>query len=98
MILAIGMGQSLSMKSGSIRKRRPSMNLLLSLARRLLLWKSMACGHIIPEEREQPEWDLYYVLLIKRKDEKWERIGLGEVFRRAFRKAKVEGDYAWVDG
>ncbi|KAI9685988.1 MAG: hypothetical protein M1822_003971 [Bathelium mastoideum] len=45
--------------------------------------------YYIPKEREQSEseWDLYYVLLIERKEEKWERIGLGKVFKEAFRKS-----------
>ncbi|KAL9066214.1 MAG: hypothetical protein Q9157_007222 [Trypethelium eluteriae] len=43
--------------------------------------------YYIPKEREESEsdWDLYYVLLIERKDEKWERVGLGKVFKAAFR-------------
>lgn len=40
--------------------------------------------YYIPQEREQSEWDLYYVLLIKLVDRKWERVGLGKVFKLAF--------------
>ena len=47
-----------------------------------------AWTYYIPKEREQSEWDLFYVLLIERKDEKWERVGLGKVFREAFRNAR----------
>ncbi|KAI8268727.1 hypothetical protein K4K58_004428 [Colletotrichum sp. SAR11_239] len=44
--------------------------------------------YYIPKEREQSEWDLFYVLLIERKDEKWERVGLGKVFKEAFHNSK----------
>ncbi|KAI1426016.1 heterokaryon incompatibility protein [Xylaria sp. FL1777] len=44
--------------------------------------------YYIPKERKESEWDLFYVLLIERKDEKWERVGLGKVFKESFRNAK----------
>ncbi|KAJ5007010.1 hypothetical protein K4K48_001414 [Colletotrichum sp. SAR 10_66] len=44
--------------------------------------------YYIPKEREQSEWDLFYVLLIQRKDEKWERVGVGKVFKEAFHNSK----------
>ncbi|KAF4426390.1 hypothetical protein CFRS1_v009752 [Colletotrichum fructicola] len=44
--------------------------------------------YYIPKEREQSEWDLFYVLLIERKDEKWERVGVGKVFKEAFHNSK----------
>ena len=45
--------------------------------------------YYIPKEREQSEWDLYYVLLIERKDGmKWERVALGKAFRAAFANAE----------
>ncbi len=41
--------------------------------------------YYIPKEREQSEWDLYYVLLIERKKNMtWERVALGKVFKAAF--------------
>lgn len=41
--------------------------------------------YYIPKEREQSEWDLYYVLLIERKnDGKWERVALGKAFIAEF--------------
>ena len=44
--------------------------------------------YYIPKEREQSEWDLYYVLLIERKnDMRWERVALGKAFRAAFANA-----------
>ncbi|MCJ1454643.1 hypothetical protein MMC28_004996 [Mycoblastus sanguinarius] len=40
--------------------------------------------YYIPKERDQSEWDLYYVLLIERRQAKWERVALGKVFKPAF--------------
>ncbi|KAK3940471.1 hypothetical protein QBC46DRAFT_459005 [Diplogelasinospora grovesii] len=44
--------------------------------------------YYIPKERNESEWDLYYVLLLERNEERglWERIGLGKVFKMAFRE------------
>ncbi|KAJ2999053.1 hypothetical protein NUW58_g134 [Xylaria curta] len=47
--------------------------------------------YYIPKERKESEWDLFYVLLIERKDEKWERVGLGKVFKEAFRDSRWKG-------
>lgn len=45
--------------------------------------------YYIPKEREQSEWDLYYVLLVERKDDmKWERVALGKAFKAAFANAE----------
>ncbi|KAK6208570.1 hypothetical protein QIS74_12088 [Colletotrichum tabaci] len=44
--------------------------------------------YYVPKERDQSEWDLFYVLLIERKDERWERVGVGKVFKEAFRGLK----------
>jgi hypothetical protein len=45
--------------------------------------------YYIPKEREQSEseWDLYFVLLVERKEEMWERVGVGKVFKEAFRSS-----------
>ena len=43
--------------------------------------------YYIPTEREQSEWDLYYVLLLEIHDEIAYRIGLGKVFKEAFENA-----------
>ncbi|KAE8153244.1 hypothetical protein BDV25DRAFT_137150 [Aspergillus avenaceus] len=42
--------------------------------------------YYIPRERDESEWDLYYVLLLQRNQERglWERVGLGKVFKAAF--------------
>lgn len=45
--------------------------------------------YYIPKEREQSEWDLYYVLLLERKDNmRWERVALGKAFKAAFANAE----------
>ena len=45
--------------------------------------------YYIPKEREQSEWDLYYVLLIEWKENtRWERVALGKVFKAAFADAE----------
>lgn len=43
-------------------------------------------SHYIPKDREDIEWDLFFVLLIDWNPEKlvWERVGLGKVFQAAF--------------
>ena len=45
--------------------------------------------YYIPKEREQSEWDFYYVLLVERKGGmRWERVALGKAFRAAFADAE----------
>ncbi|KAN0122856.1 HET domain containing protein [Hyaloscypha variabilis] len=46
-------------------------------------------NYYIHTEREESEWDLYYVLLLERNVERalWERIGLGKIFKAAFADA-----------
>ncbi|KAK1573942.1 heterokaryon incompatibility protein [Colletotrichum navitas] len=46
--------------------------------------------YYVPKERDQSEWDLFYVLLIERRDERWERVGVGKVFKEAFRGLKLK--------
>lgn len=43
-------------------------------------------NYYIPKEREESEWDLYYVLLLQHDPERglWERVALGKVFKTAF--------------
>lgn len=60
----------------------------ISEAKKFSLDECGAWTYYIPKERDQSEWDLFYVLLIERKGEKWERVGLGKAFKEAFmRKA-----------
>ena len=44
-------------------------------------------SYYIPKEREESEWDLFFVMLIEWSDGRWERVGLGKVFKEAFRDA-----------
>ncbi|KUI72062.1 hypothetical protein VM1G_11837 [Cytospora mali] len=43
----------------------------------------------VPKEREESQWDLFYVLLLERDEEHcwWERVALGKVFKAAFETA-----------
>jgi hypothetical protein len=45
--------------------------------------------YYIPKERDESEWDIYYVLLVTFKQDKgiWERVGLGKVFRASFSRS-----------
>ncbi|KAK7757001.1 hypothetical protein SLS62_001017 [Diatrype stigma] len=44
--------------------------------------------YYIPKEREESEWDVYFVMLLQQNAERglWERAGLGKVFKAAFRE------------
>lgn len=44
-------------------------------------------NYYITKAREDSEWDLYFVLLLERNNERalWERVGLGKVFKAAFK-------------
>ena len=44
-------------------------------------------SYYIPKERDQSEWDLFYVLLIQWKSGKWEGVGSGKVFKESFKGA-----------
>jgi hypothetical protein len=44
--------------------------------------------YYVPKEREDSEWDLFDVLLLKHGDRGWQRVGLGKVFRAAFWRAR----------
>lgn len=50
-------------------------------------------NYYIPKERDESEWDLYYVLLLKWNAGRalWERVALGKVFKDAF------GDAEWKE-
>jgi hypothetical protein len=51
-------------------------------------------NYYIHKEREESEWDLYYVLLLERNVERalWERVGLGKIFQAAF----VDADWTEI--
>lgn len=40
--------------------------------------------YYIPKERDQSEWDLYYVMLVEHRGGSGHRVGLGKVFKEAF--------------
>ena len=44
--------------------------------------------YYIPKEREESEWDLFYVLLIQFEVDSWKRVGIGKVFQEAFSEAE----------
>jgi hypothetical protein len=43
--------------------------------------------YYVPKEKENSEWDLYYVLLVEERDRIWYRVALGKVFKAAFENA-----------
>lgn len=47
-------------------------------------------NYYITKEREDSEWDVYFVLLLERNNERalWERVALGKVFKAAFSDSK----------
>ncbi|KAK8106475.1 hypothetical protein PG999_009834 [Apiospora kogelbergensis] len=65
------------------------MFIALSDARSLTVDECPTWNYYIPKEREESEWDLYYVMLVERNRERalWERVAVGKVFRAAFRDA-----------
>jgi hypothetical protein len=56
----------------------------VSEAKAFSLLECESWTYYIPKERHESEWDVFYVLLIERKEERWERVGLGKVFKEAF--------------
>ena len=48
--------------------------------------------YYIPKERDESEWDLWYVLLVEKVDEAVvKRVGLGKVFQEAFENSCSPG-------
>jgi len=47
--------------------------------------------YYIPKERDQSEWDLYYVLLVEHNGGIAHRVGLGKVFKEAFSNSCLPG-------
>lgn len=43
--------------------------------------------YYVPKERENSEWELYYVVLVEMKEGIWYRVALGKVFKQAFENA-----------
>lgn len=63
----------------------------LSDAKGFTLEECPVWNYYITKEREDSEWDVYFVLLLERNNERalWERVALGKVFKAAF------GDSKW---
>ncbi|KAK7934701.1 hypothetical protein PG985_000196 [Apiospora marii] len=61
----------------------------LSDAKKLTEYECPVWNYYIPKEREESEWDLYYVMMLERNHERalWERVAIGKVFQAAFRDA-----------
>lgn len=73
------------------RQGIPLLFIAISDARSLTSEECPVWNYYIPKEKDESEWDLYYVLLLNRNRERalWERVGLGKVFQAAF------GDAFW---
>jgi hypothetical protein len=58
----------------------------LSDAQKFTIKECPTWTYYIPKERDESEWDLYYVMLLQRNHERglWERVGIGKVFQAAF--------------
>ncbi|KAK0747230.1 heterokaryon incompatibility protein-domain-containing protein [Apiosordaria backusii] len=84
---------SIVLPRGWIIKREglPLMFIALSDAKNLTQEECPAWNYYIPKEKDESEWDLFYVMLLERNQERalWERVGVGKVFQAAF------GDAAW---
>ncbi|GKZ26586.1 hypothetical protein AbraIFM66951_002815 [Aspergillus brasiliensis] len=80
---------SIVLEEESVAKRQGYLCTFIALseAKRFTLDECPVWTYYIPKEREESEWDLYYVLLLERNEEHglWERAGLGKVFQAAFR-------------
>lgn len=61
----------------------------ISEAKGMTMEECPVWNYYVPKEREESEWDLYYVLPLERDQERalWERKGLGKVFKAAFGQA-----------
>jgi hypothetical protein len=59
----------------------------ISEAKQFTMEECPVWTYYIPKVRSESEWDLYYVLLLERNEDRclWERVGMGKVFQAAFR-------------
>jgi hypothetical protein len=73
------------------REGIPLMFIALSDARGFTGDECPVWNYYIPKEKEESEWDLYFVMLLERNKERalWERVAVGKVFQAAF------GDAVW---
>jgi hypothetical protein len=58
----------------------------LSDAQSFTLKECPTWTYYIPKERDESEWDLYYVMMLERNNERglWERVAIGKAFKAAF--------------
>jgi hypothetical protein len=69
----------------------PLMFIALSDSKGLTADECPVWNYYIPKEKDESEWDLYFVMIIDRNRERalWERVAIGKVFQAAF------GDAVW---
>ncbi|KAK3689421.1 heterokaryon incompatibility protein-domain-containing protein [Podospora appendiculata] len=73
------------------REGTPLMFIAVSDAKSLTADECPVWNYYIPKEKDESEWDLYYVMLLERNRGRalWERVAVGKVFQAAF------GDAVW---
>ena len=73
------------------REGAPLMFIALSDAKSLTADECPVWNYYIPKEKDESEWDLYFVMIVNRNRERalWERVAVGKVFQAAF------GDAVW---
>lgn len=73
------------------REGTPLLFIALSDAKMFTNEECPMWNYYIPKEKEESEWDLFYVMLLERNRERalWERVAVGKVFQAAF------GDAVW---
>jgi hypothetical protein len=70
----------------AVRQGSPLTFIAVSDANSFTKKECPAWNYYIPKERDESEWDLYFVLLLQRNRGRacWERMALGKVFQAAF--------------
>lgn len=65
---------------------RPLQFIAISDAKSFTREECPVWNYYIPKERDESEWDLFYVMLLERNRERalWERVTIGKVFQAAF--------------
>jgi len=71
------------------REGVPLMFIALSDAKGLTADECPVWNYYIPKEKDESEWDLYFVMIVDRNRERalWERVAVGKVFQAAFGNA-----------
>lgn len=70
----------------TVSQETPQSFIALSDAKAFTKEECPTWNYYIPKERDESDWDLYYVLLLQRHLDRglWERVALGKVFKAAF--------------